>query len=234
LLSLFGLGFLLGMQHALEVDHIAALASLTTGEGSSKRVMALGATWGLGHASTLLLFGGAVLFFGFQLDEQIAGWLEFAVGGMLVGLGARVLLGLWRERVHIHVHRHDDGTVHMYAHGHKYGHRQSPHTHGHRQFSPGSFFRILAVGVMHGMAGTAALIVFVAAASVGSILLGIGYIGMFGLGSVLGMAALSVVIFLPSTYAARTLPKLGRVLKMGVGVGTSALGGYVMVTNWAL
>ena len=222
------------MQHAFEADHIAAVACLTNGNASPRSVLAHGTTWGIGHTATLLLFGGAVLFFGFQLDEQIARWLEFAVGGMLVGLGTKVLFGLWRERVHIHIHSHNDGTVHVHAHGHKFSHRQSPHTHVHKQFTPGSYFRTLAVGVMHGMAGTAALIVFVAAASVGSILQGIGYIGMFGLGSVLGMAALSVVIALPSTYAARTLPNLGHVLKMGVGLGTSAMGCYVMVANWAL
>ena len=85
---------------------------------------------------------------------------------------------------------------------------------------------------MHGMAGTAALTVFVAAASIDSILRGIGYIAMFGLGSVLGMAVLSVAIAFPATYAVRTLPRVGRVLRMGVGLGTSALGGYVMVANW--
>ena len=235
--SLFGLGFLLGMQHALEADHIAAVASLTSGVASSKRAMMHGATWGIGHASTLLLLGGAVLLLGFQLSEQFARWLEFAVGVMLVGLGTKVLLGLWREQVHIHAHRHDDGTVHMHAHGHKddheADHQQSRHKHLHKRSAPGSYIQTLAVGVMHGMAGTAVLMVFVAAARIDSIAQGIGYMVMFGLGSVLGMAVLSVVVVFPATYAVSTLPILSRALRMAVGLGTFALGGFVLVANWA-
>ena len=225
------------MQHALEADHLAAVASLTSGVISSKRAMLHGATWGIGHASTLMLLGGAALLLGFQLSEQFMRWLEFAVGGMLVGLGIKVLLGLWRERMHMHIHRHDDGTVHLHAHGHKYGHetdhRQSLHKHFHKRATPGPYIQALAVGAMHGMAGTAVLLVFVAAAAIDSIVQGIGYIVIFGLGSVLGMAVLSVAVIFPATYAVSTLPKLGRALRMAVGLGTFALGGYVLAANWA-
>ncbi len=86
---------------------------------------------------------------------------------------------------------------------------------------------------MHGMAGTAVLMVFVAAASLDSIAQGIGYIVMFGLGSVLGMAVLSVAVIFPATYAVGSLPKLGMALRMCVGLGTFALGGYVLAANWA-
>lgn len=101
---------------------------------------------------------------------------------------------------HIHSNRYDYGTVHMHAHGYKHGHRQSSNTQGHLQFFHRLYFRTFAVGMMHKMASEVALIVFVAAASAGSAHQGIGYIGMFGFCSVLGMAVLSVVIVFLVTY----------------------------------
>lgn len=233
MITFFGFGFLLGMQHALEADHIAAVASLTSGGMSSRRAMVHGATWGLGHTLTLLLFGGAVLLFGLQLGEQLARWLELAVGGMLVWLGARVLYGLWRERMHIHVHGHADGTVHFHAHGHKNRDEKPQHEHNHDRIAPSSFIQTLTVGVMHGMAGTAAILVFIAAAAIESVSQGIAYIVVFGFGSVLGMAVLSVAVVFPATYAASAIPMLGRALKMAIGLGTFVLGGFVLAGNWA-
>jgi high-affinity nickel permease len=83
MLSIAGLGFLLGMQHALEADHDAAVAGLTGGNSSSRQIMAHGATWGIGHALTLVTFGGLVLLFGFQVNDGVAHWFAFAVESVL-------------------------------------------------------------------------------------------------------------------------------------------------------
>ena len=222
----------MGMQHALEADHIAAVASLTSGEMSSRRAIVHGATWGLGHTLSLLIFGGAVLLFGLQLSEQLSQWLELAVGAMLVWLGTRVLYRVWCERLHIHMHGHADGTVHMHAHGHHGGQEKPRHDHLHQRISPGAYLQTLTIGIMHGMAGTAALLVFVAAAAVDTVSQGIGYISIFGLGSVLGMAMLSVVIVCPAALVSRSLPNFGRSLRVIVGLGTSAMGGFVLVAYW--
>src|SRR3979411_875290 len=139
--EILGLGFLLGMQHALAADHIAAVAS------NAMR----------GHTLTLFAFAGAAILLGHALPEHFAQPVETAVGIMLVGLGAHVLWRLWRDRVHFHKHGHGDGTVHIHAHSHageNLPHARAAHVHAH-----GFRWRSLLVGLMHGMAGSAALLV---------------------------------------------------------------------------
>lgn len=202
MLSTLLLGLLLGLQHAVEADHLAAVASLTTRSGSLRDAARLGASWGLGHSVTLLLFGGTVLLVDGAVGLQASLLLESAVGLMLVALGADVLIRLRRRRVHFHLHSHGAET-HFHAHSHAPDrpHAEDPHRHHHRRsLSP----RSLIVGMMHGMAGAAALIVF-ALGSAHSVWEGLAYIVIFGIGSLIGMAALATVISLPLRWSAHSL-----------------------------
>ena len=113
--AILGLGFLLGMQHALEADHIAAVSSIAARRSHVADIVKHGLTWGLGHTLTLFVFAGAAILLGHAIPESIARPIETAVGVMLVGLGAHVLWRLWRDRVHFHQHGHGDGTVHFHA-----------------------------------------------------------------------------------------------------------------------
>ena len=112
------MGFLLGMQHALEADHIAAVSSIAARRTEVGDIVKHGLTWGLGHTLTLFVFAGVAILLGHAIPEQLARPIETAVGVMLVGLGAHVLWRLWRDRVHFHRHGHGDGTVHFHAHSH--------------------------------------------------------------------------------------------------------------------
>ena len=116
--GILGLGFLLGMQHALEADHIAAVSSIAARRSHVADIVKHGLTWGLGHTLTLFVFAGAAILLGHAIPESIARPIETAVGVMLIGLGAHVLWRLWRDRVHFHRHGHGDGTVHFHAHSH--------------------------------------------------------------------------------------------------------------------
>ena len=116
--GILGLGFLLGMQHALEADHIAAVSSIAARRTHVGDIVRHGLTWGLGHTLTLFVFAGAAILLGRAIPESVARPIEAAVGIMLVGLGAHVLWRLWRDRVHFHRHGHGDGTVHIHAHSH--------------------------------------------------------------------------------------------------------------------
>src|SRR6201985_2519901 len=119
--AILTLGFLLGMQPALEADHIAAVSSIASRRSEVADIVKHGLTWGLGHTLTLFAFAGAAISLGHAIPERFAAPLETAVGIMLVGLGVHLLWRLWRDRVHFHRHRHDDGTVHVHAHGHAGG-----------------------------------------------------------------------------------------------------------------
>jgi len=219
--GILGLGFLLGMQHALEADHIAAVSSIAARRSEVTDIVKHGLTWGLGHTLTLFAFAGAAILLGHAIPEMLARPLETAVGVMLVGLGAHVWWRLWHDRVHFHRHRHEDGTVHLHAHSHAgetVPHASAPHVHAH-----GFRWRTLLVGLMHGMAGSAALLVLTVAQAP-SAAAGMGYIALFGIGSMIGMGLLSTVIAVPIAVSARWLTRANHGLQGAVGLVTIAIG----------
>lgn len=220
--GLLSLGFVIGMRHALEADHLAAIASLATRSQSMRETVRQGATWGIGHTMTLSLFGVLVLSLDAVMSEALAQALELMVGIMLLGLGGDVLRRLLRDRIHYHVHRHSGGATHFHAHSHA-GDPGHPvmHEHGHAN----SLFplRALLVGMMHGMAGSAALILLTLQ-TVQSPLTGILYIVLFGIGSIAGMAVLSMIIAVPLRYSAAGLTWLHNGLQAAIGVVTIVIG----------
>lgn len=219
--GILGLGFLLGMQHALEADHIAAVSSIAARRTDMREIVKHGLTWGLGHTVTLFACAGAAMLLGQAIPERVSGPAEFTVGVMLVGLGAHVLWRLWRDRVHVHVHRHGEGVVHLHVHSHAdetRPHGESDHDHRH-----GFRWRTLLVGLMHGVAGSAALLVL-GATQAASPLLGLLYLLLFGIGSMLGMGLLSAAIAVPLAASARWLTWANRALQGAVGIVTIAIG----------
>lgn len=232
--SVLLLGLLIGMQHALEVDHVTAVASLATRARSVGQIIRHGAVWGVGHSLTLLLLGGLVIVFGAAIPDPVAAGMELLVGVMLVALGFDVLRRLLRDRVHFHSHRHGDGKVHMHAHSHagETGpHDADAHDHSHPQRLP---LRTLLVGMMHGLAGSAALLIL-ALGAVQSPTMALVYILMFGVGSVIGMAALSAVIALPLSVGAGLLTWAHRGLHGAIGGVTILVDGHVIysvATTW--
>ncbi len=226
--GILGLGFLLGLQHALEADHIAAVSSIAARRTHLGDIVKHGLTWGLGHTLTLFVFAGAALLLGHAIPESLSRPMETAVGIMLVGLGAHVLWRLWRDRVHFHSHGHGDGTVHVHAHSHSGDtevHARDAHAHDH-----GFRWRTLLVGLMHGMAGSAALLML-AVSQASSSAMGLGYVALFGIGSMIGMGALSTVIAVPLAVSARWLTWANRGLQGAVGFVTVAIGVHTIVGN---
>ena len=223
------LGILVGVKHAIEADHVAAVASLVTRSRDVSEAVSMGVAWGLGHTLTLVLVGALTMSFSIPLQGRLALALEFGVGLMLIWLGIDVLRRLTRDRVHFHAHRHDaasSGIVHFHAHSHRgetVSHSLSPHLHRHQPMP----VRALLVGVMHGMAGSAAL-VLLTMGQIGSAAMAIAYIGLFGLGSILGMAALTAVLAVPLLHTARRLSKAQRLLSAAVGSATVALGAWIL------
>lgn len=215
------LGFLLGMRHALEADHVAAVASLAGRSRSTRSAILQGAAWGLGHTLTLILACSAVLFSEAVVPERLAQWLEAGVGAMLTLLGGDLLRRLWLERVHFHTHRHADGTVHFHAHSHapQPASDERAHEHAHADGFPA---RALLVGLVHGLAGSAALILLTLG-TVASPVTGLLYVGLFGLGSIAGMALLSLAISVP-LRGARRFTWLHNGLQFTLGLATVGIG----------
>jgi sulfite exporter TauE/SafE len=218
-------GFLIGIKHALEGDHIAAVAALAADGGSFRHALKQGTAWGLGHTLTLFAVGSLVIVLDASLPERFADWLEFAVGVMLVLLGLDVLRRVVRDRIHFHTHGHGGGEVHLHAHSHR---GEEGHTTRHRHRHPsGVPLRALFIGMMHGMAGSAALLLLTAT-TIQSPWLGMLYIAIFGVGSITGMAAFSVVIAVPLRASAKGMTWMHNGLQAIIGGTTIVLGAVTM------
>ncbi len=232
MLSLLFIGFLIGMRHALEADHVAAVATLATNTNSLKSAVKHGAVWGMGHTITLFLFGSIVILTDSIMPETMASGLEFMVGIMLVFLGADVIRQMTRDRVHFHTHKHGNNKQHFHAHKHDHDncnktnnrrttcHADINHQHKHTDAFPR---KALYIGLMHGMAGSAALILLTLK-TVQSPLAGLLYMLLFGIGSIAGMAALSVIIAIPLKRSEKGLTWLHNGLQGAIGIATVILG----------
>lgn len=216
------LGLVTGLRHSMEADHVAAVSTIvatTTGQKRLRRAPLLGLMWGLGHTATLFVAGLIVLLFAISIPEKVSGRLEFGVGLMLIFLGATTLTGfsfgkflrgiLGRGQRHSHEHVHkDSGLVHSHDHDH-----HSEHRHGHKS---------LVVGMIHGMAGSGALMLVVLS-TINSIPLGLAYIAIFGAGSIASMAAMSALLGLPFSRAGN-YKRTSLLLKYAAAVITLAIG----------
>ncbi len=223
MLPILSLGFLTGMGHAFEADHVAAVSSLISGRRKPGDMALQGALWGMGHTLTLLIAGGSVMLAGRAIGPVWASRFEAMVGVMLVLLGAHVLWRLWRERAHFHVHTHEDGTRHLHLHSHRGergAHDPAHHTHAHPDARS---WRALLVGMMHGLAGSAALVLTVAAAQT-SAAMGLAYIVLFGVGSILGMTVMSLAMAVPLVATARWMTRANGALQLAIGAITIAIG----------
>ena len=195
-LSYLGIGFAFGIKHALDADHLAAISTIVTRERNLARSALVGGLWGIGHTIALLAAGIAVIVLHVQISPALGRWLETAVAVMLIVLGAHAV---WRlaagGELSVDAHPHG-GHVHAHPHIHDAGH--PPHSH-HRI---GLAMRPLLVGLVHGMAGSAALMLLVLA-TIPSALGQLAYIATFGIGSIGGMLVMSTLLALPALFTAR-------------------------------
>ncbi len=223
---LFALGFLFGLRHALDADHLAAVATLATRANSVRETVRMGLAWALGHGVTLFAVCAVALALGAGFSDRLAGALEFLVGIMLILLGGDVVRRVIRERVHAHAHRHAGRDIHLHVHSHSKDHHHADSTHAHRH-APGLTGRALAVGLMHGLAGSAALLLL-SMGTMESAATGLAYVALFGLGSMVGMAALSLTIALPLKRCANLVTWSYNGIHAAIGIGTIILGGVVV------
>lgn len=230
LLNLMLIGTLIGMRHALEADHVAAIASLSSQKHSLAYTLKQGAAWGVGHTLTLLLFGSIVIFMDSAIPESLANQLEMLVGLMLVVLGADLLRRIQTNRIHMHSHQHHDGQVHYHLHAHT---TETSTTEVHRHQHPDKFpLRALFIGLMHGMAGSAALILLTVDMGT-STSQSLSYILCFGVGSIVGMALLSMVISLPMKLFSRQQLWAQKLFQLFIGVMTISIGCLILVETGA-
>lgn len=221
-------GFVWGIRHALEADHVVAVSAIVTAHRSVWRSALVGAFWGIGHTAALLVAGLVLIGLKRQMPAGLAAGLEACVAAIIVALGVGVLLQLRRSAtIHVHVHEHD-GRPHAHLHVHARGHEHVHHHHG----LPAWGLRPLAVGIVHGLAGSGAVTVLVMQ-SLRSVSDGLLYMVVFGAGTIAGMLLMSGVLSVPLALAAGRYERLHRGLCALAGMGSVAFGLYYGYSVWA-
>lgn len=230
------LGFVLGLQHATDPDHLVAVATIVTRERRFADGALVGVLWGLGHMATLTLAGALIVGFRLTLGARVTSGLELVVAAMLILLGVLRLLDAARgldavPRTHLaadHEHGHLE-AVHSHAHGHGEHVHAHPHVHPSRRLLDALGarrgrlpVRALLVGAVHGMAGSAAASLLVLA-TLGSTAGAVAYLAVFGVGTILGMTLLTAVMAYPVTLALR-FRHARRALCVCAGLGSIAFG----------
>lgn len=237
LLAVCLLGFFLGMRHATDADHVIAVTTIVSRHRTTASAALIGALWGVGHTLTILVVGAGIILLGWVIPPRIGLSLELSVGVMLVVLGLMNLTGVLQKitesvtqaagppgTVHAHPHAHGD-----YIHTHVHGHEPEAHPHATDQNPLGRLdrrlgglgvyqaVRPLVVGVVHGLAGSAAVALLVLA-TIGNTAWAILYLFVFGAGTVAGMMLITAAIAWPFAHAGARFPRLPHRLRVASGV----------------
>ena len=252
--SFLFLGFFLGMRHATDADHVVAIATIVSRERRLIGAVMIGAAWGIGHTLTVMAVGTAITVFGIVVPPRLGLSMELAVGIMLVVLGVLALAGLGRSigrpmgqsdpcggaalDLHDHVHAHGD-----YVHRHPHGH--GPGRHGHsEEHTPLArldrswvgrnvlyhWLRPFAVGLVHGLAGSAAAALMVLSV-IRDPVAALGYLLLFGLGTIAGMMLITLSLSAPFAFTARRLPQLNWRLRAAAGLISFVFGAILIYAN---
>ena len=217
--GVMSLGFFLGLKHAIEADHLAAVSTIVSERKSLWSSAIVGGIWGLGHTISLVLAGIFVILLKFEISEKTERFLEFGVGVMLLFLGLNVLRKIIKGgNLHFHAHEHG-ARKHVHPHVHEPAKTDAPDTHHDFKFS----FRALLIGMIHGLAGSAALMLLVIP-TIESRPLALLYIVIFGLGSIGGMMLMSFLVGLPFHLTASRLNRFNYILQSVAGFVSIAIG----------
>lgn len=233
-LSIIAFGFVLGMRHAMDGDHVIAVSTIVSHERSFRKAAYIGVLWGVGHTVTVMIAGGVIIVFDLAIPEQAGMTLELFVAIMLIILGAvslkRTIGGINHSftketpELHSHVHAHGD-----YAHDHLHGH--TVESHGHREDAIPTaridrwfggtrgyaMVRPLVVGIVHGLAGSAALALLLLPVIKDS-LFAILYLFVFGVGTIAGMIMATAAIAVPFAYTATRSSGFNKALRFATSI----------------
>jgi len=209
------LGFFLGLQHAFEPDHLAAISSLIAGKTGVRRLTSHGLTWGAGHLLTLSFVGGMLILGKTRLDEELTKGLTLAAGAMLIALGLHVFHRLSREEFRFNARFFSEGHHHESA---------ADEPDRSRRFG---FARSLAVGAVHGLEGSGPMAIL-ASATADSTFAGLSFLLLFGMGSMIGMCAMSTLLAVPLTLTAQSFVLGNRFLQIAAGALSFLVGASVV------
>jgi high-affinity nickel-transport protein len=208
LAAILALGFFLGMRHATDADHVVAVSTIVARERTLRAAAPIGVLWGLGHTATIALVGGAIILFGIVIPPRVGLGMELSVALMLVLLGGLNVRSVLR-----------DAAAHARS--------RAGHTHTAAEARGGRSMRPLVIGVVHGLAGSAAVALLVLG-SIRDVAAAAGYLLIFGAGTIAGMLLVTIALAVPIAAAARRFERLHLGLRVATGVLSVVLGGLLV------
>jgi high-affinity nickel-transport protein len=208
--SLLVLGFLLGMRHATDADHVVAVTTIVSRDRTVRGAARIGSLWGAGHTLTVLLVGGAIILFGLAIPPRVGLALELAVGVMLIVLGALALRSGDAHAAHDEAH----AAIALADRG----------LASRRGYA---LLRPLLVGIVHGLAGSAGVALLVLG-SIRDPRWAVGYLAIFGAGTVAGMVLITTALAVPLAAATGTFTRANRWLTLAAGLASVALGLFLV------
>jgi high-affinity nickel-transport protein len=242
LFSIIIIGFFLGMRHATDPDHVIAVTTIVSQQRSAKRAALIGAFWGVGHTATIFAVGTAIILFNLVIPPRLGLGMELSVGVMLIALGGWNLAAFLRsmpvaspvpgEKPAIHSHAHNQGE---HSHVHPHDHAGEAHHHATEPVSlarldekfgrtgPYPFVRPLVVGIVHGLAGSAAVALLILA-SIRNPAWAIAYLLVFGVGTIAGMMLITMSIASTFRFVGHRFERFGHRLAMVSGLVSVAFG----------
>jgi ABC-type nickel/cobalt efflux system permease component RcnA len=218
-LSILALGFVLGIKHAIEPDHVIAVSTIASQSKKLFRSTLAGVFWGIGHTATLFIIGVILILMKGEIPEKWAMSLEFLVGIMLVYLGLTTITSF--KNIHVHQHEQDDDK-HKHVHSHSH---DGQHLHKHQPRNV-SYMKSLFIGLVHGLAGSGAM-VLLTMSTVKNVWEAAIYILIFGVGTILGMLFFTTIIGIPFVFSAKKRV-LNQTLSRLTGVISIVFGMYYM------
>lgn len=226
--GILALGLITGFKHSIEADHIAAISTIVTTDNRRKKFLHIpyiGLLWGLGHTIALLSIALIIMVFSIHIPSEMSNLFEFIVGVMLIYLAVTAIIGVKLNKFikgirHTNFHKHPH--MHMKTktiHTHLHNHNNNEHNHGHRS---------IIVGMIHGLAGSGALMILVLS-TISSVEIGLLYIVVFGIGSILSMAAVSTIIGLPLIKFGKRHNRMNMTIKLTSSIVSVCIGVSIMV-----
>lgn len=206
--TIFKFGFLLGITHALEPDHLLALSTMTSGKIFKKQLVYRSAAWGVGHSITISTICIFSYIFGFILPDALSAVFESIVGIMLFVLGVELLIRLKKSKIHLHFNTNEAGKRRIHLHSH---------------YTP-SLIKALFVGFVHGLAGSGVFITLAIASVGNNFVQTVYYCIVFSIGSILAMISIGFLIAWPLKILETTYFKVLRILRIISGLGAIIFG----------
>lgn len=232
LYGLITLALSLGILHALDADHIMAVSALTSSTQRPRNTVRFCLRWAIGHGTTLIIIGSCVYLLGMAIPDQLSIYAEHLVGIILIVIGLYILISLRQKQLHVHYHEHDGLPRHAHWHSHHSNkhsseksdqknipHQKTPHQHHHSA---------VLVGILHGAAGSAPLLVLIPIAQLENPVYGIVYLATFSIAVLACMAVFGGMLGIIYQWFSSRSQHLFNLIKVAIASGTIVVGGLLL------